>query len=52
MQFCYFADKKGEEIVRKELLETLGSLLVMKYLSGTDNIVEDTILYQILAKDH
>ena len=23
MQFCYFADKKGEEIVRKELLETL-----------------------------
>lgn len=43
MQFCYFADKKGEEIVRKELLETLGSLLVMKYLSGTDNIVEDTV---------
>lgn len=43
MQFCYFADKKGEEIVRKELLETLGSLLVMNYLSGTDNIVEDTV---------
>ena len=24
MQFCYFADKKGEEIVRKELLEKIG----------------------------
>lgn len=25
MQFCYFADKKGEEIVRKELLDIWGT---------------------------
>lgn len=43
MQFCYFADKKGEEIVRKELLDKLGPLFVMDYLSGSDNIVEDPV---------
>lgn len=43
MQFCYFADKKGEEIVRKELFDKLGPLFVMDYLSGSDNIVEDPV---------
>ena len=50
MQFCYFADKKGEEIVRKELLETLGSLLVMKYFSER-SLITSTDVKNYLTTD-
>lgn len=43
MQFNYFSDERGEQIIRQELLDKLGPLLVMDYLSGFDNIVEDPV---------
>lgn len=43
MQFNYFSDERGEQIIRQELLDKLGPLLVMDYSSGFDNIVEDPV---------
>ena len=43
MQFNYFSDERGEQIIRQELLDKLGSLFVMDYSSGFDNIVEDPV---------
>lgn len=47
MQFNYFSDERGEQIIRQELLDKFGSLLVMDYSSGFDNIVEDPVDFML-----
>ncbi|GIM57483.1 hypothetical protein [Capnocytophaga canimorsus] len=39
IQFNYFADEKGEEIIRQELLNKFGSLYVRDYFGKNESVV-------------
>lgn len=41
MQFNYFSDERGEQIIRHELLDKLGSLYVRDFLGEDESIITD-----------
>ena len=43
IQFNYFADEKGEQIIRKELLDKFSSLYVRDYWGNNKNVFECSI---------
>lgn len=43
MQFCYFADVKGEQIIRQELLDKFGSLYVRDFFGKNESIITETM---------
>lgn len=40
IQFNYFADEKGEQIIRQELLNKFGSLYVRDYFGKNESVIE------------
>ena len=41
IQFNYFADKQGEQIIRQELLKKFGSLYVRDYFGKKESIIKE-----------
>ena len=42
IQFNYFADEKGEQIIRQELLDRFGSLYARDYFGENKSIIKET----------
>ena len=41
IQFNYFADEQGEQIIRQELLKKFGSLYVRDYFGKKESIIKE-----------